>query len=270
MTTRKEPANAPANAYVQRVHDDTRRCLTELKSHNERLRLHVAALESDRNRLAQEKLRLQEQLMDAREGNSRVHEEHESLLRRLSEVELENERVSAQFLDIETQNTNLANLYVASYQLRASLDREQIMSAIKEILVNLIGSEDFAIFEKVEGAERLELVDWFNHAPHIVREVRFGEGIIGTVASSGESFIATDDRARVCGMTACIPLKVDDRVTGAIAVFRLLPQKENALDTLDHELLDLLATQAGIALHCTRLHRLATEREAASSGAASL
>ena len=40
---------------------------------------------------------------------------------------------------------------------------------------------------------------------------------------------------------------------GAIAIFRLLPQKA-AVEDLDRELFDLLATQAGMALHCAALH----------------
>jgi hypothetical protein len=43
-------------------------------------------------------------------------------------------------------------------------------------------------------------------------------------------------------------------VTGAIALFRLLPQKP-ALEDVDHELFELLATHAATALYCTRLHQ---------------
>jgi nitrate/nitrite-specific signal transduction histidine kinase len=261
MASRRETAGT----YVQKVHDDTKRCLVELKSHNERLRLQVAAVDSERNRLQQEKMRLQEQLMTAREEVSMRQEEHNSLLRRLSDVEVENERVASQFLDIETQNTNLANLYVASHQLRSSLDREQILAAIKEIIINLIGSEDFGIFERIDDTDRLVLVDSFDPAPQIVHEVRLGDGIIGTVAATGEPHVSSDARNRVSGMTACIPLKVDDQVTGVIAVFRLLPQKANVLESLDHELFDLLAAQAGIALYCSKLHEMAAGRELVTS-----
>jgi nitrate/nitrite-specific signal transduction histidine kinase len=249
-----------SESYIQKINDDTRRALAELRSQNERLRLQSAAFESDRNRLRQEKLRLQDQLMTAREERSLRHEEHCALMRRLSDVELENERVATQFLDIETQNTNLANLYVASYQLRSSLKRTEIMAAIKEIVVNLIGSEDFAIFERADEEERLMLVDWFDEPSCPMYEVRFGEGIIGSVAVSGNAYIATDERARLAGMTACIPLKVNDTVVGVIAVFKLLPQKANMIEALDRELFDLLANQAGVALYCTRLHEAAANR----------
>jgi GAF domain-containing protein len=42
-------------------------------------------------------------------------------------------------------------------------------------------------------------------------------------------------------------------VTGAIAIFRLLPQKVG-LEEVDRELFELLATHAATALYCTQLH----------------
>lgn len=239
--------------YVQKVREDTNRVMADLKGQNERLRAMVAALESDRSRLQVEKIRLQEQLMNVREDLAQRMDEHSMLVRRLSEVQHENESVSSRFLEIETQNTNLANLYVAGYQLHGSLDRKLVLGAMKEILINLIGSEDFAIFER-DGEDRLRMIDWFDEPLHMFQEVRFGEGIIGQVAATGESFVSNGEQGRSVGMTACVPLQVDGRVTGAIAIFRLLPQKHDGLETLDEELLGLLASQAGIALYCTSLH----------------
>ena len=53
------------------------------------------------------------------------------------------------------------------------------------------------------------------------------------------------------GLTACVPLVLDSHVIGAIAVFRLLDQKESKLAPLDFELFDLLATHATSALYCS-------------------
>jgi nitrate/nitrite-specific signal transduction histidine kinase len=241
-------------SYVQRINEDTRRALAELRSQNERLRLQAAAFESDRSRLQHDRLRLQDQLITAREELSSRQDEHNALLRRLTDVELENERVAAQFLDIETQNTNLANLYVASHQLRSSLKRADVMSAIKEIIVNLIGSENFAIFERIEGQDKIVLADFFTEPARPVAEIGFGDGIIGMVAMTGDIYIASDENARLAGLTACIPLKVDGTVVGVIAVFTLLPQKSNSIDALDRELFELLASHAGVALYCSRLY----------------
>jgi GAF domain-containing protein len=240
--------------YVQKVREETTRAMSEVKGQNERLRVAVATLESDRTRLQNEKIRLQEQLMNVREDLAQRVDEHAALLRRLAEVQRENESVAGHFLDIETQNTNLANLYVAGYQLHGSLDRREVLGAIKEIVINLIGSEDFAIFERA-GDDRLRMIEWFNEPPHVFHEVRFGEGIIGQVAATGQPFVANGEHGRSVGVTACVPLQVDGKVLGAIAIFRLLPQKHNGLEAIDEELLGLLASQAGIALYCTQLHQ---------------
>lgn len=244
----------PGGGYVQKVREDTNRILIDLKTQNERLRSMVAALESDRTRLQTQKARLQEQLMNVREEMSQRIEEHDALMRRLTDVERENEAVTCQFLDIETQNTNLANLYVAAYQLHGSLERDYVLGAIREIIINLIGSEDFGIFERVDD-DRLQLVSWFEEPPPAPREVRVGAGIIGQVAATGERFVSAGNKSAGAGIAACIPLTVDGYVTGVIALFRLLPQKHDALQSVDEELLNLLASQAGIALHCTRLHQ---------------
>ncbi|HEV7765832.1 MAG TPA: GAF domain-containing protein [Thermoanaerobaculia bacterium] len=259
MTGRND-STGHSTGYVQKVREDTNRVMTDLKGQNERLRVTVAALESDRARLQNEKIRLQEQLMNVREDLGQRIDEHNTLMRRLAEVQRENESVAGRFLDIETQNTNLANLYVAGYQLHGSLDRREVLGAIKEILINLVGSEDFAIFER-DGDDRLRMIDWFDERPHAFHEVRFGEGIIGQVATTGESFFSNGEHGRSVGMTACVPLQVDGRVSGAIAIFRLLPQKHDALEAVDEELLGLLASQAGIALYCTQLHETVLARQ---------
>ena len=261
MTTPNDHSGAnPGGSYVQKVREDTTRAFSEVKGQNERLRAMVAALESDRARLQNEKIRLQEQLMNVREDLAQRVDEHNTLLRRLSEVQRENESVAGRFVEIETQNTNLANLYVAGYQLHGSLDRQQVLGAIKEIVINLIGSEDFAIFER-HGENRLRMIDWFDEPPSMFHEVAFGEGIIGQVAATGQTFVSKREQGRSVGMAACVPLQVGGLVTGAIAIFRLLPQKHDGLEALDEELLGLLASQAGIALHFTALHAQIAARE---------
>jgi hypothetical protein len=54
-------------------------------------------------------------------------------------------------------------------------------------------------------------------------------------------------------ITACIPMKIGQRVLGVIAVFRLLPHK-GGLNAVDLDLLDLLSTHAAVALLFTRLY----------------
>ena len=152
------------------------------------------------------------------------------------------------------KNTDVqANLYVASYQLHGTLDRQRIVEAIKEIVIDLIGSEELVVWER--DGDLLRRVGSFGVDEREWDAVPFGEGIIGLCAATGERFIDGQTllapEGREEALTACIPLKLDDTVVGAIAVFRLLPQK-GGLAPADHELFDLLASHAASALYSTR------------------
>ena len=47
------------------------------------------------------------------------------------------------YVEIEEENNNLANLYVASYQLHSTLDSSEVLKVVLEIVINLIGAEIF-------------------------------------------------------------------------------------------------------------------------------
>jgi GAF domain-containing protein len=60
-----------------------------------------------------------------------------------------------------------------------------------------------------------------------------------------------------------VPLKLGDQLVGALALFRLLPQKAG-FEPLDRELFELLATHAATALYSSELR---AARAAAGSAA---
>ena len=162
---------------------------------------------------------------------------------------------SSRYIDVEQQNTNLANLYVATYQLHGTLDRDRVLAAIKEVIINLIGSEELAIWE-VTG-EALTLLDSFGIDPEEWERVPLDReaGLIGLVAETGQRFVHGEadlvGSGREETLNACIPLKLDDTVIGVIGVFQLLPQK-NGFEAIDMELFELLGSHAATALYCTR------------------
>jgi nitrate/nitrite-specific signal transduction histidine kinase len=150
---------------------------------------------------------------------------------------------------LEQQNANLTSLYVASYQLHGTLDREAVVMAMQEIIVNLVGSEHFAVYELDRAGSRFELVASVGED----RRPEFESGPVAEAIRSGEIRIG----ATGAPVAACVPLKRDGMVTGVVVIHGLLPHK-NAIEPLDHELFDLLATQAATALYCTSLHAAAS------------
>lgn len=273
------------NFYVDTVRENTQHYFRELLLENEKLRAQYATLESelrlcsDRARAAEanskdsdslralvsylgdEKLRLQKQLMMVEAERHCQASEKESLEKRLKEIESENRAFTEQYMAVEQQNSNLANLYVASYRLHETLDRTEVINSIQEIVINLVGSEDFGIYEYDEETGRAELIGSFGKEALSYENIRAGNGVIGGVLKSGERYISAqaEEGGGIVPQdhpVACIPLILGGKVVGAIAIFRLL-QHKTCLQQLDFELFDLLATHAATALYLTTLHRKA-------------
>jgi len=180
-----------------------------------------------------------------------VLDENQRLRQFLSELEATAARRDEQYARIEQQNANLANLYVASYQLAGTVDRGAVLQSIQEIVANLIGSEEVGIYERDGDSLVLAAsfgIDAIRHA-----QVRIGEGRIGAAAASGEIYVSPTGAADAEHITACIPLRVDGEVIGLIAIFGLLAHKP-ALADVDRELFDLLAVHAATSLYCATLH----------------
>ncbi len=256
-------------AYVQKVRESTRQYIQELLDENTRLRRLTATQESDNQRLQEERASIQKRLEGLEAELAHIKQDRVKLEEQMAEIEAANQRYSAQYVEVEQRNNDLANLYVASYRLHGTLDREQILTAIQEIVINLIGSEEFGIYE-IDQHEKLQLVSSFGLEEEGFRSIPIGDGLIGGSARSGELYVANGNPPAEAlpsetELTACIPLKLDDQVIGLIAVFRLLSQKGGRLESLDRELFDLLATQAATALYCLNLDTQLKQRAEASA-----
>ena len=254
--------DAPIAQYVRKVNEETRRFAQSLLAENERLRGAVPALQQERDQALAEAKRMREDLERQAAERARLRE-------LVAETEAEGQRFSAQYLAVEQQNFNLLNLYVASYRLHGTLQRSEVLDTVREIVANLIGCEEMAVFLRGPGTQALHLVAATGIDQTRFRTVRLGKGIIGGVALSGRAFLAGEPGGAAAegnesDLTACVPLKVEESVTGAIAIFRLLRQKV-ALEAIDRDLLELLGTHAAMALYCTGLHErfgLAAETQA--------
>jgi hypothetical protein len=152
----------------------------------------------------------------------------------------------------------LANLYVAMKRIHQSLEREEIIAAIEDVIATQIGSEDFAIFERESGGESFSVSSSIGVGAARMPDTRLLEEVIrdGAVYSRDAASCDPPDAP-----AACIPLKVGERVTGIIVIHRLFPHKER-LDSLDLELCDLLGDQGGVALYASALHARWTAEEA--------
>ncbi|MGA7617369.1 MAG: GAF domain-containing protein [Thermoanaerobaculia bacterium] len=227
-----------------------------LLKENQRLRYRLASLESS-NEVSSATI---EEMQHLRDQFQQVMEENRRLTERFERVEEENKDFAHRYVEIEEQNNNLANLYVASYQLHSTLDFREVIQIVQEIIINLVGAECFALLlldEKsndlkaiaAEGTEQLRGIGEMT--------IRLGEGILGEVAKTGESYYVNQDieggDVSLDRPLAAVPLKIKEHVIGLIVIYSLLQQKDS-FTAVDYELFSLLAAHAATAIFSSKLY----------------
>lgn len=158
---------------------------------------------------------------------------------------------------IERNHFLLKRLNAASVRLIQALDDGDVYPAIAEIIANLIGSEEVAIFHYDPFDESFSLAWSWGIDEETLQQFSLGVGLIGRAARQG----ATQFRERVTdtplrhheqNLTACIVLKSSGEVVGVIPILGLLPQK-NGLEWTDFELIKFLETYGAVALQFQKL-----------------
>ncbi len=250
---------APADRHgrdLKKVNAKLRELITSLRSENERRSSELrppepAAAERPEDggdAVDLEKRKLVAELVAAREAVARAERERGELRDRLAEIEEENRRICDEYVAVQEQTSQLAQLYVALERLHGGLSRPETLAAIQEIVINVVGSEELAVFER--RGDAISLVQSFGVDPEPLRRLEVGAGAIGGAIASGELYVAGRKGAPAPGdedVTAVVPLRAGGEVVGALAVFRLLGHKPG-LDDADQAMFDLLAAHAGVAL----------------------
>jgi hypothetical protein len=245
----------------------------DLQKVNERLMELVAALRSEKERLSPavragatpppisapsapepspvdlDRRRLSAELALAREAVAHAAEERDRLRERLAATEAENQRLCDEYVGLQERSTELAQLFVVLERIHGARSREETLAAIQEIVINVVGSEELAVFER--RGEALALAQSFGIDPEPLRSLRVGEGVIGGAAASRRPWIAGREGAASPleqDLSAAIPLVAHDETVGVLAVFRLLGHKPGFGES-DRTVFDLLSGHAGLALH---------------------
>ena len=192
--------------------------------------------------------------------NERLRSRLAALQGEVEHLQQQNKDYSSRYSEVEEQNNSLANLYVATYQLHSTLDFREVIEIVKEIVINLIGAESFAILMLDEKTTELRSVasEGREEVPGIESlSTRLGDGILGTVAQSGQSYYVMDDlhdgTVSKDRPIAAVPLKIKDHTIGLIAIYKLLEQKES-FTAVDYELFALLAAHAATAIFSSKLY----------------
>lgn len=198
-----------------------------------------------------------EQLLQLLNANQALVEENSALQTRIRELEAENQEFAKQIVSSDDVNNNLTNLYIASSRLHSVLDRAEVIKIIKEVVINFVGAEQFALLIWDKNQQRLVFQAGEGFDSATFPTVAPGEGLLGEVFEAGEIFLhaghvgkGSDDPLQPL---AAIPVVIHDEVIGVLAIHRLFIQKDK-FEPVDRQLFSMMAEHAATALFSANLY----------------
>lgn len=260
--------NDKQDGFFAKFFEEGKAHIEDLLNQNEQLKKQVALL---RHELSQkpgaesvEDVDGESELASICQERDRLKDELYKFRKRMQDLETENTEFAEKYLQVEKESSNLASLYVASYQLHSSLDYDVVLQRINEILINLIGAERFAVYLYDPKSNSFTLVSGEGVEERKGSKIPLADNFLSRIARSGELYLAQDvssagddDRP-----IAALPLVAQDELLGLLVIYKLLIQKDS-FEPIDHELFDLLAGHAAIAVRAAQMHAR-SERKAAT------
>jgi hypothetical protein len=197
-----------------------------------------------------------------RSSDHHVHQLRDDLLAALDETDrlrgqLEhvvatNFNLSALLVSSDTRSGELLKLLVSVRALLESRDAPAALAGVQDILINVVGTTEFLIYALEAETETLVPIAGEGDAFATGAAVPLQGSWLGGIVRSGEVTIPhargrKPVRGAVKNVAAVVPLRVLDRVLGAIVIARVLPHRE-LLDVCDREVLGLLGAYAATAI----------------------
>lgn len=215
-------------------------------------------------------------LEDAQRSLERAEHEtakrNQELSSRIHDLEGDLGEMEQLLVRTERQAAQLANLYVATYQLHASLEVPDVRAAIADIAVNLLGAERFTILLKEDsgaflvapeggGLERAQPAD-MPTAGQEPPTYAGGDPLLDACLKQGTPQFGPLEGSE---MLVAVPFVRQGEVVGVLSIRAFLSHKPG-LDAADHELLDLMAAHAASALVAARAFHVSQRKLTAYEG----
>src|SRR5436305_893060 len=107
----------------------------------------------------------------------------DELQAQVARLNQENMELASRLAEAEEMNSAMMNMYVSSYQLHATLDPERVVNIIKEIVINFVGGEEFAVLLRNEETEDFIAVAGEDHESRYPTGQVLSQGVLGAVVA---------------------------------------------------------------------------------------
>src|SRR5207253_8567384 len=129
---------------------------------------------------------LEERIEFLIEENARLQQELSNIKQEITKAEAESKNYYSRYSEVEQQNETLANLYVTIHRLHSTFHLGEVIEIIKEIIINLVGSESFAIFWMEGPGQQLRVIASEGESASTQEPIPLGQSVISKAAQTGE------------------------------------------------------------------------------------
>jgi GAF domain-containing protein len=161
-------------------------------------------------------------------------------------------QLSSLLVAADTRAGGLVKLLATVRAMIESRDAPAALDRLRDILMTVIGCEEFTIYSIDTRSQMLVPVGGSGTFSRAADSVPLHNSWLGGVVLAGSRLIVGDgtlspSERRYSDVVAVVPLKVLDRTVGVIVVASLLPHRDS-LGSCDREILELLGVYAATAI----------------------
>jgi len=189
-------------------------------------------------------LRLQDDELDA------ALAEADRLRAQVSTLLNTHQQLSTLLVAADTRAGDMMKLLVTVRAMIESRDATSALESLQDILVNVIGCDEFTVYSIDPREGMLVPITGSGTRARPSDRVPLDDSWLGAIVRSGSLLVMRERETqdhRYADVAAIVPLKVLDRVVGAIVIASLLPHRE-PLGPCDREILGVLGAYAATAI----------------------
>jgi GAF domain-containing protein len=196
-----------------------------------------------------------------------IQRESASLTRAASSLDEFVRLHEARFCELEQELNDTALLYVASYQLHARGDAKEVIKHIRELLEQLVGVEQFALYLLAPSGQAVPVTSRAMSTDELVA-IRANESPLHEALTSKTPLMLQEGplpQGTLSAPLATIPLMLRERAVGAIVILKLFDHKSRWAH-VDQQLFQLLSTHAAAALVAAYMYQRQSDLVSALAG----
>lgn len=242
------------DAFIEQFFRKGAQLTEEILGENKRLMQRIADLEAENGKLRAH-IASDSAMRDLLKKIEELEREKLLLMSHTSEMQAVSTKYSVHFAEVEDELAHLANLYVAVSQLHSAHSVRTVLRTLKELLAQFVGAAAYAVYLATADRKQLYSIASEGLNPSDIARVSAEEGPLGDTFLKGELYNPRSidtSKGTVSAPAAVIPLLLEGRPIGVIALFSTLTQKTE-FSGVDSELFKLLGDHAASALVNARL-----------------